>query len=114
MAKKSDANKTQQFPPGEYYEPLAEMYPDIYKRVCPYVLQATEMYDRPNNPEFYPYPRRAAVERLADRVYQRVSQCPEFSEDFSAKQFFDRDILRPLIIILLIRELTRRRGFFYF
>lgn len=86
-------------------EPLDSMYPDVYYRVYPMVKQACEMYDNPNNPGFYPYPTRTAVEQLTDHVYQRAAAegcCPMERQD-------GRGLLRALILVLVIRELLRRR-----
>lgn len=102
---------------GMYYqrEPLDAMYPEIYYRIYPMVKQICEMHDNPSNPELCPYPSRSGVERMADHIYRRVltemgDDYPE--REYAAEQFGRRGLLRPLILILLIRELLRRRGSF--
>lgn len=97
-----------------FREPLDAMYPDIYHRVYPHVKQMCEMYDNPSNPDFYPYPTRHGIEKMTDHIYNKV--LPEMrdvstEEDISAQQF-RRGLLRDLILILLIRELLRRRRSF--
>ncbi|KUK36950.1 MAG: hypothetical protein PWQ99_645 [Clostridia bacterium] len=100
---------------GMHYpvEPLDSMYPEIYYRLYPMIKQMCEMHDNPSNPELYPYPSRAGVERMADHIYRRVladhgSDYPE--REYVAEQLGRGGLLRPLILILLIRELLRRRG----
>lgn len=100
---------------GMHYpgEPLDSMYPEIYYRIYPMIKQMCEMHDNPSNPELYPYPCRAGVERMADHIYRRVltemgDDYPE--KEYTAEQFGRRGLLRSLILILLIRELLRRRG----
>ncbi|MTI84979.1 MAG: hypothetical protein FH756_14065 [Firmicutes bacterium] len=94
-----------------YYEPLDSMYPDVYYRCYPYVKQACEMYDNPDNPGFYPYPTRTAVDQLTDYVYQRMNSGYTQSMD---RQYYGGGILRPLLTILIIRELLRRRRPYYY
>lgn len=84
-------------------EPLTAMYPDVYYSVYPVVQQMCDMYDNPSNPDFYPHPSRSAVERLADDIYYSVVGDPMMMQE-------GRGLLRALILILLIRELIRRRG----
>ncbi len=81
------------------------MYPDVYHRVYPIIRQCCEIYDVPVNPGFYPYPIRAAVEQMADYIYQKVITDPAIP----AERQGGGGILRALILILLIRELLRRR-----
>jgi hypothetical protein len=87
------------------------------------------MMDTPNNPELYPNPSRAAVERMTDDIYRRTVMemgDPEMAGEFESRQFTpfvtpafgvspfgDRRFLRDLILILLLRELFRRRGMLF-
>ena len=87
-------------------EHLSAMYPEIYNRVFPVILQCCEIYDVPSNPGFYPYPTRAAVEQMADYICQRCSSEMSASMD---RQQFGGGFLRTLVLILLIRQLLRRR-----
>ncbi|MBZ4653284.1 MAG: hypothetical protein JG781_623 [Peptococcaceae bacterium] len=100
----TDTNMMPQCPlyPQEHLE---AMYPDIYHRVYPMIRQCCEIYDVPTNPGFYPYPTRAAVEQMADYIHQRVMADPASP----AERQFGGGLLRALILILLIRELLRRR-----
>lgn len=88
-------------------EHLGAMYPDIYYQVYPMVKMCCEMYDVPTNPGFHPYPTRAAVEQMTDYILQNV----ETAGDAQINQQFGRGALRSLILILLVRELLRRRRF---
>ncbi|MDD4675382.1 MAG: hypothetical protein PHX31_07015 [Syntrophaceticus schinkii] len=95
-------------------EPLDAMYPEVYHRVYPHVKHMCEMYDNPSNPDFYPYPTRQGVEKMADHIYNRVlmeMRDASIEEDISTQQF-GRGLLRDLVLILLIRELLRRRRSF--
>ena len=120
-------------------ERLEDMYPDIYRRVYPRVMQMCMMKDVPGNPEMYPNPSRAAVERMTDDIYRDVSAEMGYNEDddswgtmddrqfapyyggpyyggfygYPGFGFGRRRFLRDLIGILLIRQLLGRRGFFY-
>lgn len=91
-------------------EHLEAMYPDVYKRVYPVVLQCCEIYDVPSNPGFYPYPTRAAVEQMTDYICQRCSA----EMNTPMERQFGGGFLRTLIAILLIRQLLRRRFTFYY
>lgn len=88
-------------------EHLEAMYPEIYHRVNPVVMQCCEMYDVPTNPGFCPYPTRAAVEQMTDYIYQ---QCMMHT---STSELSQAPLLRSLILILLIRQLLRRRFTFF-
>ncbi|MGI5838696.1 MAG: hypothetical protein ACOX8W_03450 [bacterium] len=85
-------------------EHLESMYPAEYHHVYPMVRKCCEIYDVPSNPGFHPYPTRAAVEQMVDYIHQ---SCLAAQSAPATEQF--RGILRPLIFILLIRELLRRR-----
>lgn len=100
-------------------EHLETMYPDIYYRVYPQVKMCCEMYDVPTNPGFYPYPTRAAVEQMTDYICQNMGteEQPQVDQQFDygyGGYGFGRRFLRPLITILLIRELLRRRRPYYY
>lgn len=94
-------------------EHLEMMYPEEYNKVYPMVRMCCEMYDVPSNPGFYPYPTRAAVEQMTDYICQNVCTTgeTEVNQQFGAFGF-GRRFLRPFILILLIRELLRRRRSF--
>lgn len=107
----SDDAKTQGYMSPPYCpphatEPLDAMYPDIYYQVYPTVKRYCEMYDNPNTPGCHPYPSRAFVEQMADQIYQQVA----VSTGYPLERQGGRGLLRSLVLILLIRELLRRRG----
>lgn len=89
------------------YEHLEAMYPEVYWRINPMIMTYTEMYDVPSNPGFYPYPTRAAVEQMADAIYQQATADPNFPMERQGRGF-----LRTLILVLLIRQLLHRRYVF--
>ncbi|SFG22850.1 hypothetical protein SAMN05660649_01042 [Desulfotomaculum arcticum] len=87
-------------------EPLDVMYPDIYYQVYPVVKQYCEMYDNPSNPGCYPYPTRMTIEQMTTQIYQKVVVVT----GYQLERQDGRGLLRSLVLILLIRELLRRRG----
>lgn len=101
-------------------ENLEAMYPDIYYRVYPTVQRCCEMYDVPTNPGMYPYPTRVAVEQMTDYIYMNVgamgeAQINQFGYGYGYGGYgFGGGLLRPLIGILLIRELLRRRRPYFY
>ncbi|WP_066633717.1 hypothetical protein [Desulfolucanica intricata] len=90
--------------PSYPMESLDAMYPEVYHKCYPMVKQMCEMYDNPSNPGFYPYPNRVAVEQMTDHIYQMMGSMGY------PMQRQGEGLLRSLILILLIRELLRRRG----
>jgi hypothetical protein len=118
-------------------ETLENMYPECYYKIYPRVKKMCEMYDTPNNPDMYPNPTRESIERMTDNIYADVFPelgypeeedmdypkgkgrqfgfGPGFGPTFGPGFGFGRRrrFLRPLISILLIRELLRRRGIFF-
>jgi hypothetical protein len=117
-----------------YQDNFEELYPDVYHIVNPRVQQMCMMMDVPGNNDLYPWPTRAAVERMTDMIYNDVSNIPGMVEDIADNMgnrqvgFFSpfgpgfgfggfgrpRRFLRDLISILLIRQLLARRGIFRF
>ncbi|MCX7922184.1 MAG: hypothetical protein N3B21_09265 [Clostridia bacterium] len=123
-------------------ENLQDMYPDVYKRVYPRIKQVCIVTDVESNPEMNPYPSRAAVERMADEIYNSISmEMGDLDDDnrqfgvgvaggypgyygypgyagyynYPAYGYYGgRRFLRDLIGILLIRELLGRRGIYYY
>jgi len=93
-------------------EHLESMYPEEYNRIYPMVKMYTEMYDVPSNPGFHPYPTRAAVEQMADHICNSMCTAEESEVNQQFGFGFGRRFLRPFILILLIRELLRRRRSF--
>lgn len=92
-------------------ERLEDMYPSVYYQVYPHVNQICEMYDTSSNPDFYPCPRRHAVERMADEICSKVMlemRDAADEQDISAQQFRG-GFFRDLVFILLVRELLGRR-----
>lgn len=96
-------------------EQLEAMYPAVYHMVYPRVKHYTEMHDVPTNPNMYPYPSQVQVEQMTNQIYQDLMANPHSVA--AMQQFgdgFDGRFLRPLILILLLRELQRRRRFRFF
>ncbi|KAB3537799.1 hypothetical protein F8154_02130 [Alkaliphilus pronyensis] len=91
----------------DYYDDcsrLADMYPDVYKRVYPKVQEICYHMDVPSNPRMYPQVDPQMIEEMVGQIYEMEAGQPY------ASQF--RGVFRDLITILVLRELiNRRRGF---
>lgn len=94
---------------GARREPLDAMYPDIYWECYPVVKQMCEMYDD----DIRYYPSRSEVEEMTDRICQRLEgdYDPDFNPDGRRRRDRRRSP-RDIVLILLIRELLRRRNSF--
>lgn len=113
-------------------EKLEDMYPEVYHCVYPKVKNLCAMMDVPGNPEMYPNPTRAAVERMTDQIYKMSCDDLGYAEEnveyekmekgqrqpfgfYGGGPFFGgRRFLRDLAGILLIRELLGRRRIPYY
>lgn len=82
---------------------LADLYPDIYRRVYPSVTEVCDQYDIWGNPRMYPRVDPTLLDEMVDMVYRREIANPY------AQQFTSGRIFRDLISILIIRELLGRR-----
>lgn len=100
-----------------YCENLANrMYPRDYQELYPYVQQACEREDYPNNPEMYPFPNEEKVNTMVEDIYEEYENGnKKLSREKSEKGEYEdlyrrrRDGTRDLIRILLLRELLGRR-----
>lgn len=90
----------------DYYDchrGLVDMYPDIYRRVHPRVMEVCERYDIYTNPRMYPQVEPTMVQQMVDEVY---GMC---THEVASEQWGPRGAFRDLITILLIRQLLDRR-----
>jgi len=109
---------------GEYPpQTLEMMYPEIHYIIHYKVREMCMMMDTPYNPEMYPYPGKAMIERMTNEIYTKTvieigdpEMGPENStldfpdSEFNRRRFGGRQLLQDLIRIILIRELLQRRG----
>lgn len=102
---------------------LEMMYPEIHYIIHYKVKEMCMMMDTPYNPEMYPYPSKAMIERMTDEIYTKTvieigdpemgaeNSTLDFTDpEFRRRRFGGRQLLRDLIGIILIRELLQRRG----
>jgi len=90
---------------------LTEMYPEVYRRIHPRVIEVCIKYDAYCDPRMYPRVEPRVLEEMVDNVYRMEATQPY------AQQYTTGGLFRSLISILLIRELLgrrRRRGFGYY
>lgn len=82
---------------------LQEMYPDVYRRLHPRVVEVCTQYDVYSNPRMYPRVDARLLDEMVDSVYRM-----EMTQPY-AQQFTGRGIFRDLITILFIQQLLGRR-----
>ncbi|KXG79000.1 hypothetical protein [Thermotalea metallivorans] len=92
-----------------YEMEVERMYPEIYHRIYPHVCRICDREDHPYNHRMYPFPKREIIDRMVDEVYGQMEE----DEMYRTPDGFgsQRNLLRDLIAILLIRELLDRRRF---
>lgn len=105
------------------YEYLKSMYPDMAKRILPYVEEECDRMEYDNSMMFDEYPDKLQLRLMCRRIYDKVTQQEEFEEikqqeaeisEASLKvQARKRppkpDRVRDMVELLLYQELLRRR-----
>jgi len=93
----------------------ARMYPQIYNDIYPYVKNACEREDYPNNPRMEPFPNEEKVDEMVESIYDEYRKGKKDKNHKEENLEYDdmyrirRDDARDLIRILLLRELLGRR-----
>lgn len=82
----------------------AELYPDAYHKMKPYVVQKCEDLDIEGDPRFDPFPDKEAFEEMLDSIYNSYRKEAGYR---SSRYNAGRDILS---FILIEELLGRRRG----
>ncbi|MFZ5968619.1 MAG: hypothetical protein ACOYVK_15805 [Bacillota bacterium] len=84
-----------------------KMYPEIYHQIFPHVHRICEREDHLYNPMMHPFPRKEVVDRMIEEIYENIQEdnMHRSPEDFTRQ----RDFLRSIIGIILLRELLDRR-----
>lgn len=120
---------TQMYP--QIYEDMEEMYPnleDIYadddrddeyfdgmhpescKKIMPYIDRELDKMETEESPLYDDHPEREMIDRLGDKVYDRVvADMPDMEEQWEGRQYGRRRFLRDLIGVLLLGSIGRRR-----
>lgn len=105
------------------YEYLRSMYPDMAKRILPYVEEECDRMEYDNSMMFDEYPDKLQLRLMCRRIYDKVTQQEQFEEikqqeaeisEASLKvQARKRppkpDRVRDMVELLLYQELLRRR-----
>lgn len=105
------------------YEYLKSMYPDMAKRILPYVEEECDRMEYDNSMMFDEYPDKLQLRLMCRRIYDKVTQQEQFEEikqqeaeisETSLKvQARKRppkpDRVRDMVELLLYQELLRRR-----
>lgn len=105
------------------YEYLKSMYPDMAKRILPYVEEECDRMEYDNSMMFDEYPDKLQLRLMCRRIYDKVTQQEQFEEikqqeaeisETSLKvQARKRppkpDRVRDMVELLLYQELLQRR-----
>ena len=118
------------YPYGYYYQrqywqmesEFIRMYPPVYHQVYPVI---SGVIDEMDDPWKYPVPPQRMVDEMWAQCMQRMENM-EFGENLEAgeeaaagegvesKQYFGGRFFRPLIGVILVSELLRRRRRFFY
>lgn len=82
------------------FEYMRGMYPDLVKRIVPYVEEECDKMDYKYSMLYDEYPDKLQVQMLHRRVMGRVTEREMMADD---------DMLRNLVAVLLWQEIYRRR-----
>lgn len=110
-------------------EYMRSMYPNLIKRILPFVEDECERMEYEGSMMYDEYPDMLGIRLMADRIYDRVNEMGIFdeniTEDMSMEDMAletqqrnsrdrnrdrDRDKNRNIVEILLFHELLRRRN----
>ncbi|MFA7573399.1 MAG: hypothetical protein WCY24_06735 [Lutispora sp.] len=91
-------------------EYFMDMHPDSCKRITPYINRELDMMETEESPLYEEYPNREMLERMGDKVYDKVvADMPEMEEQWEGRQFGRRRFLRDLVGLLILGNISRRR-----
>lgn len=109
------------------YEYLKSMYPDMAKRILPYVEEECDRLEYDNSMIYDEYPDKLQLRLMCRRVYDRVMEEENFEElgmeelksDTDKEETFSQayrrrgpkkpDRVRDMVELLLYQEILRRR-----
>ena len=95
------------------YEYLRSMYPDMAKRILPYVEDECDRYEYDESMIYDEYPDKLQLRLMARRIFDNVKRENMDAERVTAQersQRIDDHHLRDLVEILLFQELMKRRN----
>lgn len=91
----------------EYFD---AMHPDSCIKIMPYIDRELDRMETEESPLYDGYPEREMLDRMGDKIYDRVvADMPDMEEQWEGRQFGRRRFLRDLIGVLLLSNLARRR-----
>lgn len=91
----------------EYFD---GMHPDSCKKIMPYINRELDRMETEESPLYDEYPEGEMLDRMGDKIYDRVvADMPDMEEQWEGRQFGRRRFLRDLIGVLLLGNLLRRR-----
>lgn len=82
------------------YDYLKSMYPQMAKRVLPYVEEECERMEYDGSMIYDEYPDKLQLRLMCSRVYKNVMEKEEMEEE---------EILREIVELLVYQELWKRR-----
>ena len=106
------------------YEYVRSMYPEMARRVLPYVEEECDRMEYDGSMMYDEYPDKLQLRLMCGRIYEKVMEQEKFEgyeiEEVNAAQRRDaadrrrntgrQDRVRDLVELLLFEELLRRRG----
>lgn len=94
-------------------EYFMQMYPSSARRILDEINDECDKLEYDGSVMFDEYPDRVTLDRIIDRVYERVQDMDEISKIETYNVFFApvrrRSLLRDFISIILLNELLNRR-----
>lgn len=91
-------------------EYFMDMHSESCRKIMPYINRELDKMETEESPLYEEHPEREMLDRMGDRIYDKVvADMPEMEEQWEGRQFGRRRFLRDLIGVLLLGELLRRR-----
>lgn len=94
------------------YEYLRSMYPDMAKKILPYVEDECERYEYEESMIYDEYPDKLQLRLMCRRIYDnvRTQEKMRTQEEMQTQERIGDRHMRDLVEILLYQELMRRRN----
>ena len=99
------------------YEYVRSMYPEMARRIMPYVEEECDSMEYEGSMMYDEYPDKLQLRLMCKRIYDKVMEKERFeeleAEEVKVHQQRGRrrpDRVRDLVELLLFQELLRRRG----
>lgn len=99
------------------YEYVRSMYPEMARRIMPYVEEECDSMEYEGSMMYDEYPDKLQLRLMCKRIYDKVMEKERFeeleAEEVKVQQQRGRrrpDRVRDLVELLLFQELLRRRG----